>query len=69
MAKALLGYSVGTDPRLIHRLTTENRLLRQRVADLAETVTRLQEENDALVAVASESFDQAVARDGSLART
>jgi hypothetical protein len=69
MAKALLGYSVGTDPRLIHRLTRENRILRQRVADLEDTVTRLKDENDALVAVASESFDQAVARDDSLART
>jgi hypothetical protein len=69
MAKALLGYSVGTDPRLIHRLTTENRILRQRVADLENAIVRLQEENDALVAVASESFDQAVARDDSLART
>ncbi len=69
MAKALLGYSVGTDPRILHRMTTENRLLRQRVADLEETVARLREENDALVAVASESFDEAVARDESLART
>jgi hypothetical protein len=69
MAKALLGYSVGTDPRLVHRLTAENRILRQRVADLEETVTHLREENDALVAVASESFDEAVARDDSLART
>jgi hypothetical protein len=69
MAKALLGYSVGSDPRLIDRLTSENRLLRQRVADLENRVRRLQEENDTLVAVASESFDQVVSRDDSLART
>ena len=36
MAKALLGYSVGTDPRVVYRLTAENRILRQRVADLEE---------------------------------
>lgn len=69
MAKALLGYSVGSDPRLFHRLTSENRLLRQRVTDLEETVARLQKENDTLAALASESIDQAVARDDSLART
>jgi hypothetical protein len=70
MAKALLGYSIGTtDPRVVDRLTSENRALRQRVADLESIVLRLHEENDALAAVASESVDHAVARDGSLART
>jgi hypothetical protein len=69
MAKALLGYSIDTDPRVVNRLARENRSLRQRVADLEHTVHRLQAENDALAAVASESVDQAVARDGSLART
>ena len=68
MAKALLGYSVGTDPRVVYRLTAENRILRQRVADLEDVVLQLQRENDALAAVASESVDQA-AREGSLART
>jgi hypothetical protein len=70
MAKALLGYSIGTpDPRVVNRLAGENRILRQRVADLEDIVLRLQHENDALAAVATESVDQAVARDGSLART
>ncbi|MCW2712918.1 MAG: hypothetical protein JWQ67_424 [Marmoricola sp.] len=69
MAKALLGYSIGPDPRVANRLAAENRLLRQRVADLEETVLRLQNENDALAAVATESVDHAVAHDRSLART
>jgi predicted nucleic acid-binding Zn-ribbon protein len=69
MAKALLGYSIGTDPREANRLAGENRILRQRVADLERAVLRLQQENEALAAVASESLDRAVARDGSLART
>ena len=60
MAKALLGYSNAIDPRVIHRLAGENRVLRQRVGDL--------EENDALAALATESVDRAVARDGSFAR-
>jgi hypothetical protein len=69
MAKALLGYSVGPDPRVVYRLTSDNRILRQRVADLKEMIVRLQTENDALAALATESVDQAVARDDSLART
>lgn len=69
MAKALLGYSIGSDPRVANRLAGENRLLRQRVADLEDVVLRLQNENDALAAVATESVDLAVARDRSLART
>ena len=69
MAKALLGYSIEADPRLAHRLAGENRVLRQRVADLESIVLRLQKENDALAEVASESVDHAVARDGSLARS
>jgi hypothetical protein len=68
MAKALLGYSIGTDPRVVNRLAGENRILRQRVADLEDVVLQLQRENDALAAVASESVDQA-AREGSRART
>jgi cell division protein FtsB len=68
MAKALLGYSIRTDPRVVNRLAGENRSLRQRVTDLEDLVSRLQRENDALAAVATESVDQA-ARDGSLART
>ncbi len=69
MAKALLGYATGTDPRMVHRMALENRSLRQRVNDLEEMVTRLQVENDALAAVAAEAVDSAVARDGSLAHT
>jgi hypothetical protein len=69
MAKALLGYSIGSDPREANRLAGENRMLRRRVADLERVVLRLQEENDALAAVASESVDHAVARDSSLAHS
>jgi predicted NBD/HSP70 family sugar kinase len=69
MAKALLGYSVGTDPRVVYRLSSENRILRQRVTDLEEMTLRLQTENDALAALAAESVNEAVARDDSLART
>ena len=68
MAKALLGYSIGSDPRVANRLAGENRILRQRVADLEDVILQLQHENDALAAVATESVDQA-ARDGSRART
>jgi len=50
MAKALLGYMNGTDPRVVARLSSENRRLRERVADLEAHVMRLQAENDALVA-------------------
>ena len=69
MAKALLGYSIGTDPRVVDRLAGENRQLRQRVADLEDTILRLKTENDALAALATEAVDQAVVRDGSLAHT
>jgi hypothetical protein len=54
MAKALLGYATGSDPRALNRLASENRLLRQRVADLEAVVLRLQNENDALAALATE---------------
>ena len=67
MAKALLGYSIRTDPRVVNRLAGES-LLRQRVTDLEDLVSRLQRENDALAAVATESVDQA-ARDASLAHS
>lgn len=53
MAKALLGYATGSDPRVTVRLASENRHLRQRVADLEEIVLRLQQENDALAALAA----------------
>jgi hypothetical protein len=46
MAKALLGYVGGTDPRLLE----EARRLRMRVRDLEAQVVRLQDENDSLAA-------------------
>lgn len=52
MAKALLGYMNGTDPRVVARLTAENRRLTQRVADLEQHMLRLQADNDALAAAA-----------------
>ncbi|MGO4258835.1 hypothetical protein [Marmoricola sp. RAF53] len=55
MAKALLGYMGGTDPRVTARLARENQLLRQRIADLEDVTMRLQKENDALATMVSES--------------
>jgi hypothetical protein len=69
MAKALLGYSMNADPRDAGRLLSENTALRRRVVDLQKLVLRLQQENDALAAVATESVDHAVARDRSLAHS
>jgi hypothetical protein len=46
MAKALLGYVGGTDPRLLE----EARRLRMRVRDLEAQVVRLKDENDTLAA-------------------
>ncbi len=48
MAKALLGYVGGTDPRLL----AEMRRLQQRVQDLESELVRIQSENDALQAAA-----------------
>ncbi|PZF83265.1 hypothetical protein [Jiangella anatolica] len=50
MAKALLGYVGGTDPRL----ATEVQRLRRRVTDLEAQVLRLQVENDHLAEAAVE---------------
>jgi len=44
MAKALLGYVGGPDPRLL----AEMRRLQQRVQDLESELVRMQAENDAL---------------------
>jgi len=52
MAKALLGYVGGTDPRLI----AEMRRLQQRVQDLESELVRIQAENDALVSSHEESL-------------
>jgi hypothetical protein len=46
MAKALLGYVGGSDPRLL----AEMRRLQQRVQDLESELVRIQSENDALSA-------------------
>ncbi|MEU6079793.1 hypothetical protein [Streptomyces sp. NPDC047108] len=48
MAKALLGYVGGSDPRLL----AEMRRLQQRVQDLESELVRIQAENDALAAAA-----------------
>ncbi|MFJ8046128.1 hypothetical protein ACIRBX_37015 [Kitasatospora sp. NPDC096147] len=50
MAKALLGYVGGPDPRML----TEVRRLQQRVQDLQSELIRMQAENDALTAVVDE---------------
>lgn len=54
MAKALFGYATATDPRVASRLAGENRILRERIADLEDVVLRLQQENDALASMLSE---------------
>ncbi|MFI5534287.1 hypothetical protein ACIA8O_37705 [Kitasatospora sp. NPDC051853] len=50
MAKALLGYVGGPDPRML----SEMRRLQQRVQDLESELNRMQAENDALTAVVDE---------------
>jgi hypothetical protein len=50
MAKALVGYMNATDPRVVSRLSSENRRLRERVTDLEAVVLRLQAQNDELAA-------------------
>jgi hypothetical protein len=61
MAKALVGYMGGTDPRVTARLARENQLLRQRIADLENVAVRLQKENDALASMVSESAEEVLA--------
>ena len=56
MAKALVGYMNTTDPRVVAHLVSENRRLRQQVADLEAHLLRLQAENDALAASVSEGL-------------
>lgn len=66
MAKALLGYVGGPDPRLV----TEVRRLQRRVIDLEAEVLRLQAENDSLLEMVdapSVSLDQVVAGEPALA--
>jgi hypothetical protein len=50
MAKALLGYVGGPDPRLL----AEMRRLQQRVQDLESELVRIQAENDELSAASRE---------------
>lgn len=50
MAKALLGYVGGSDPRLL----AEMRRLQQRVQDLESELVRIQSEKDALAAAAAQ---------------
>ncbi|KRV50988.1 hypothetical protein AQ490_01880 [Wenjunlia vitaminophila] len=50
MAKALLGYVGGPDPRLL----SEMRRLQQRVQDLESELVRMRAENDALAAASRE---------------
>ncbi|MBC9711630.1 hypothetical protein H9Y04_03495 [Streptomyces sp. TRM66268-LWL] len=54
MAKALLGYVGGSDPRLL----AEMRRLQQRVQDLESELVRIQAENDALTATAVASHSE-----------
>ena len=66
MAKALLGYVGGPDPRLV----TEVRRLQRRVIDLEAEVLRLQAENDSLLEMVdapSVSLGQVVAVEPALA--
>ncbi|WP_340557568.1 MULTISPECIES: hypothetical protein [Streptomyces] len=53
MAKALLGYVGGSDPRVL----AEMRRLQQRVQDLESELIRMQAENDALSAAARDHGD------------
>ncbi|TVL94339.1 hypothetical protein LRS74_09110 [Streptomyces sp. LX-29] len=53
MAKALLGYVGGSDPRVL----AEMRRLQQRVQDLESELIRIQAENDALSAAAAHQSD------------
>ncbi|MEU0405653.1 hypothetical protein ABZ318_36715 [Streptomyces sp. NPDC006197] len=50
MAKALLGYVGGSDPRLL----AEMRRLQQRVQDLESELVRIQSEKDTLAAAAAQ---------------
>ncbi|MEV7088160.1 hypothetical protein AB0O07_20110 [Streptomyces sp. NPDC093085] len=50
MAKALLGYVGGSDPRLL----AEMRRLQQRVQDLESELVRIQSENDVLNAAVAQ---------------
>ena len=55
MAKALIGY-MNSDLRIPARLDAENHRLRARVRELEALVTRLKEQNDALLAARAASL-------------
>lgn len=57
MAKALVGYVGGIDPRRLR----ENRQLRQRIEDLESEICRLKAENDALAAATREASTRVLA--------
>ncbi|MER5887353.1 hypothetical protein ABT160_26365 [Streptomyces sp. NPDC001941] len=56
MAKALLGYVGGSDPRLL----AEMRRLQQRVQDLESELVRIQSENDALNEAAAQHHESSL---------
>lgn len=60
MAKALLGYMSGDQQhparQLAARLATENRALRERVADLEALIVRLTEENEVLASAGADAL-------------
>ncbi|WP_326652873.1 MULTISPECIES: hypothetical protein [unclassified Streptomyces] len=56
MAKALLGYVGGSDPRLL----AEMRRLQQRVQDLESELVRIQSENDALNAAVAQHPEESL---------
>jgi len=62
MSKALFGHVGGPDPRMV----SEMRRLQQRVRDLEAELVRLQEENDALAAVAHDEDVLALDREPAL---
>ena len=62
MSKALFGHVGGPDPRMV----SEMRRLQQRVRDLEAELVRLQEENDALAAVAHDEDMLVLDRDPAL---
>ncbi|MEU0085699.1 hypothetical protein [Streptomyces sp. NPDC006274] len=59
MAKALLGYVGGSDPRLL----AEMRRLQQRVQDLESELVRIQSENDALNAAVAQHPEESLLDD------
>ena len=59
MAKALVGY-LNTPSHSTHLLAAENHRLRARVQELQELVLQLKQENDALVAQATDIVESSL---------